>query len=257
VANLVNTVNVSIRNDVSIGESIAIGSNLVVGKNIINSGDFFTNYIYAKSIRINDAVIENTVLTNAFIDNVPISSQSLSFISTLSSNVQLQLDTNSKMQGERGIQGIKGDSITGERGIQGIQGDSITGERGIQGIQGESITGERGIQGIQGDSITGERGIQGIQGESITGERGIQGIKGDSITGATGATGAVGSSGASQLATDNTWTGVNNFTKSIGISSGYALNIGSSTLTESKVNYIDVNSSIQKSVKFKTKLEWR
>jgi predicted ATP-grasp superfamily ATP-dependent carboligase len=86
-----NTVDGAIRNDIADGESMAIGSNLVVGKNIVNSGN-----LYAKSILINDAVIENTILTNAFIENIPISSRSISFISTLSSDVQLQLDTISK-----------------------------------------------------------------------------------------------------------------------------------------------------------------
>jgi serine acetyltransferase len=57
-----NTVDGAIRNDIAIGESMAIGSNLVVGKNIVNSGNISTNNIYAKSIRINDAVIENTIL---------------------------------------------------------------------------------------------------------------------------------------------------------------------------------------------------
>ncbi len=111
ITNLMNTVDGAIRNDIAVGESMAIGSNLVVGKNIVNSGDIFTNNIYAKSIRINDAVIENTILTNAKIDNVDISSKSLAFISTLKSDVQLQLDTNSKqigLQGKTGIQGIQG-----------------------------------------------------------------------------------------------------------------------------------------------------
>jgi hypothetical protein len=91
--NLMNTVDGAIRNNAAIGELVAIGSNLVVVKNIVNSGDIFTNNIYAKSIRINDAVIENTLLTNVFIDKVPISSKAISFISNLSSDDQLQLDT--------------------------------------------------------------------------------------------------------------------------------------------------------------------
>jgi serine acetyltransferase len=75
--------------NIAIGESVAIGSNLVVGKNITNSENINTNSIYAKSIRINDAVIKNTVLTNVFIDKIPILSKAISFISNLSSDVQL------------------------------------------------------------------------------------------------------------------------------------------------------------------------
>jgi hypothetical protein len=82
VANLTNTVESAIRNNGAFGESVAIGSNLVVGKNIVNSGDIHTNSIYAKNLLIRDAVIENTILTKASIDNIPISSQSISFIST-------------------------------------------------------------------------------------------------------------------------------------------------------------------------------
>jgi hypothetical protein len=118
VANLVNTVNASIPNDVSIGESMAIGSNLVVGKNIVNSGDIFTKNIYAKSIRINDAVIDNTVLTNVFIDKIPILSKAISFISNLSSDVQLQLDTNSKKEGPSGKDGADS-TVTGPAGRDG------------------------------------------------------------------------------------------------------------------------------------------
>jgi hypothetical protein len=51
---------------------------------------------------IKDAIIENTILTNAKIDNVDISSRSISFISNLKSDVQLQLDNNSKQIGFRG-----------------------------------------------------------------------------------------------------------------------------------------------------------
>jgi hypothetical protein len=96
IGNLFNCGNGAFRDNVAVGESIAIGSILVVGKNIVNSGDIFTNNIFAKSILIKDAVIGNTILTNAKIDNVLISSKSLAFISTVSSDVQLQLDTNSK-----------------------------------------------------------------------------------------------------------------------------------------------------------------
>ncbi len=102
VANLVNTVEFATRNNGAFAEALAIGSNLVVGKNIVNSGDIFTNNIFAKSILIKDAVIENTILKNAKLDNVSISSRSLAFISTVSSDVQLQLDTNSKKVGPAG-----------------------------------------------------------------------------------------------------------------------------------------------------------
>ncbi len=104
-----NTVNGAIRNDEAIGESLAIGSNLVVGKNIVNSGDIYTNDIYAKSLVIKDAIIENTILTKAFIGDIPLSPQKISFINTLTSDVQLQLDTNSKQQGERGKKEIRGE----------------------------------------------------------------------------------------------------------------------------------------------------
>jgi hypothetical protein len=100
ITNLMNTVNGAIRNDLAIGESVSVGSNLVVGKNIVNSGDIHTNTIYANSINLNNAVFKNIL-----IDDTPISSQSISFINTLTSDVQLQLDTNSKKQGEQGIQG--------------------------------------------------------------------------------------------------------------------------------------------------------
>ena len=87
IGGLVNSVDGAIRNDVAIGESISIGANIVCGKNFVNSGDIYTNNIYAKSIVIKDAIVENTTLTNAFIDNIPISSKTISFISTLSSDV--------------------------------------------------------------------------------------------------------------------------------------------------------------------------
>ncbi len=77
ITNLMNSSDAAIRDNIAIGASVAIGSNLVVGNDVTNSGNIYTNNIYAKRIRINDAVIENTLLTNAFIDNVPISSQNL------------------------------------------------------------------------------------------------------------------------------------------------------------------------------------
>jgi hypothetical protein len=192
ITNLMNSADGAIRNNVAIGESVAIGSNLVVGENIVNSGDIFTNNIFAKSILIKDAKIENTILTNAKIDNVDISSRSLAFISTVSSDVQLQLDTNSKKigpqglkgdTGTQGIQGLKGD--TGTQGIQGLKGD--TGTQGIQGLKGD--TGTQGIQGLKGD--TGTQGIQGLKGD--TGTQGIQGLKGD--TGTQGIQGLKGDTG--------------------------------------------------------------
>jgi ribosomal protein S11 len=96
---LMNSVDGSMRNDVSVGESLAIGSNLVVGKNIVNSGNFYTNNIYAKSIVIKDAIIQNTNLTNVNIDGVPV--KNLGFINTLSSDVQIQIDTNSNQLNTR------------------------------------------------------------------------------------------------------------------------------------------------------------
>ena len=87
VGGLVNSVDGATTNNVAIGESISIGANIVCGKNFVNSGDIYTNNIYAKSIVIKDAIIENTNLTNALIDNIPISSKTISFISTLSSDV--------------------------------------------------------------------------------------------------------------------------------------------------------------------------
>jgi hypothetical protein len=110
VANLVNTVESATRNNGAFAESLAIGSNLVVGKNIVISGDIHTNTLYAKSLLIRDAVIENTILTKAFIGDIPLLPQKISFINTLTSDVQLQLDTNSKKIGPAGtvLQGLMG-----------------------------------------------------------------------------------------------------------------------------------------------------
>ena len=109
VLGLVNGIDGAIRNDTAIAESIAIGSNIVCGKNIVNNGDIYTNNIYAKSI-----VVDNTILKTVFIDDVPIQSRTIAFISNLSSDVQLQLDTNAKQEGAPGKDGI--DGIDGTNG---------------------------------------------------------------------------------------------------------------------------------------------
>ena len=136
VLGLVNGIDTATRNNTATADSIAIGANIVCGQNIINSGDIYTNSIYAKRIVVDDSVFQNTVLKNAFIDDVPFDSKTISFISNLSSDVQLQLDTNSKQIGPIGL--------TGNDGIQGIQG--IIGLKGNDGIQG--------IQGITGLTMT-------------------------------------------------------------------------------------------------------
>jgi hypothetical protein len=82
IDNLLLTKDAAIRDDVCIGESLSIGSNLCVGKNIVNSGDIFTNKINAKSI----------TFINAFIEDIAIKKDSISFIKNLSSDVQLQID---------------------------------------------------------------------------------------------------------------------------------------------------------------------
>jgi hypothetical protein len=56
VANLGKTIECAIPNNLGIEESLAVGSNLVVGKNIVNSGDIYTNDIYAKSISLKNGV---------------------------------------------------------------------------------------------------------------------------------------------------------------------------------------------------------
>ena len=52
ITKLMNTSDAAIRDNVGVGESVSIGSNLVVGKNVVNSGNIYTNNIYAKSIFI-------------------------------------------------------------------------------------------------------------------------------------------------------------------------------------------------------------
>jgi hypothetical protein len=87
ITNLIKSADSAIRDNIAIAESISVGSKLVVGENIVNSGDIFTNNIFAKSILIRDAVIENTILTKAFIGDIPLSPQKISFINTLKSDV--------------------------------------------------------------------------------------------------------------------------------------------------------------------------
>lgn len=88
-----------------------------------------------------------------------------------------------KIKGEQGIQGVKGD--TGATGPQGVKGDTgATGPQGKQGIQGP--TGPQGKQGNTGATgPTGPQGKQGPQGiQGNTGPQGPQGVKGN--TGPTG-----------------------------------------------------------------------
>jgi hypothetical protein len=110
ITTLMNSADGAIRNNVAVGESVTIGSNLIV-----NSGNTFTNNIFAI---FSQTIIQNTILTNAKIDNVYISSKSLAFISTLSSDVQLQLDTYSKKIGPSGKDGVDS-TVAGPAGRDG------------------------------------------------------------------------------------------------------------------------------------------
>jgi hypothetical protein len=129
ITKLMNTADGAIRDNIAIGESISVGGNMACGKNIVNSGDIYTNNIFAKSILIKDAVIENTILANAKIDDVPISSRSLAFISTLTSDVQLQLDTNSKQIGPKGADS----TVPGPKGEDGLN-STVPGPKGEDGL---------------------------------------------------------------------------------------------------------------------------
>ena len=139
ITKLMNSSNGAIRDNMAVSESVAIGSNLVVGKNIVNSGDIYTNNIIAKSISIKDAVFKNIL-----IDDTPINSTSIRFIRNLSSDVQLQLDTNSKKIGPAGK-----DGLDGSPGTNGLDGSS--GTNGTNGLDGSSGTnGTNGLDGSPG-----------------------------------------------------------------------------------------------------------
>jgi hypothetical protein len=232
ITKLMNSADAAIRDNIAIGESISVGGNMACGKNIVNSGDIYTNNIFAKSISIKDAIIENTILTKASIDDVPISSRSLAFISTLTSDVQLQLDTNSKKQGERGEQGIQGESIKGDRGEQGIQGESIKGDQGEQGIQGESIKGDTGLTG--NDGTNGSNGVKGDTGlTGNDGTNGSNGVKGDTgLTGNDGTNGSNGVKGDTGLTGNDGTNGSNGLDGKDGLNStlgAYFVNLGVGT----------------------------
>jgi hypothetical protein len=192
VANLVNTIESATRNNGAFGESVAIGSNLVVGKNIINSGDIHTNTIYAKSLLIRDAVIENTILTKAFIGDIPLSPQKISFINTLTSDVQLQLDTNSKKIGPAGKDGLDGSSGTnGTNGLDGSLGtNGLDGSPGANGSNG--LDGSPGVNGLDGSPGTnGSNGLNGSPGanglDGSPGSNGSNGLDGkDGLNGKDG-----------------------------------------------------------------------
>jgi hypothetical protein len=199
VSGLVNTIDIAIRNDVAIGESIAISGNIVCGKNITNSGNIYCfGTLFTKKIVIENAIIQNTNLSNTFIDDVPISSQSISFISRLTSDVQSQIDKK-QQKGDTGDTGLTG--MTGQAGIDGSDGATgdtgltgMTGQAGIDGIDGtDGATGMTGQAGIDGsDGATGDTGLTGM-----TGQAGINGIDGtDGATGMTGQAGIDGSDGA-------------------------------------------------------------
>jgi hypothetical protein len=101
----------------------------------------------------------------------------------------LEIAKSAKAQkGERGDRGEKGDpgdikvvnhpvpGPQGERGLQGLKGDK--GERGLQGQHGlKGDTGEQGPQGLKGD--TGDKGDKGAPGKNgALGERGFMGPPG-------------------------------------------------------------------------------
>ena len=50
ITNLIKSADSAIRDNIAIGESISVGGNIACGKNIVNSGDIYTNNIFAKSI---------------------------------------------------------------------------------------------------------------------------------------------------------------------------------------------------------------
>jgi hypothetical protein len=91
----------------------------------------------------------------------------------------------------------------------------------------------KAAQGIKGD--VGATGGQGIQGN--VGATGGQGIQGN-----VGATGQTGSSGASQLGTDNIWTGIQSFSQPIyqNINNNQVVNIGSGNLINNSSGYGNV-----------------
>jgi len=101
----------------------------------------------------------------------------------------LEIAKSAKAQkGERGDRGEKGDpgdikvvnhpvpGPQGERGVQGLKGDK--GERGLQGQHGlKGDTGAQGPQGLKGD--TGDKGDKGTPGKNgALGERGFMGPPG-------------------------------------------------------------------------------
>jgi hypothetical protein len=178
-SHLMNTVNGAIRNDVAIGESLAIGSNLVVGKNIVNSGDIHTNNIYAKSINL-----KNGVFKNILIDDIPISSQSISFISTLTSDVQLQLDTNSKKIGPAGKDGLDS-TVAGPAGKDGLD-STVAGPAGRDGAD-STVAGPAGRDGAD-STVAGPAGRDGAD-STVAGPAGRDGAD-STVAGPAGRDGA-------------------------------------------------------------------
>ncbi len=171
VYSIINSVESTTRNNGVFGESVSVGSNLVVGKNIVNNGDIFTNNVYATSVQIKDAVIQNTILTNAFIDNVQIKPRALSLIANVTSDVQVQLDTNAKKKGDKGDTGDTGASIKGDKGDTGDTGASIKGDNGDTGNTGASIKCDKGDTGNTGAAIKGTNGDTGNTSASIHGDK--------------------------------------------------------------------------------------
>jgi len=119
---------------------------------------------------------------------------------------------NNNVVGVTGAQGSTG--TNGINGSQGPQGNAGTnGTNGSQGPQGNAgtngINGFQGPQGNAGASVTGSQGPQGNGGTN--GTNGSQGPQGN-----VGPTGPAGSGGSTDLLTsNNTWSGLNNFTNAI------------------------------------------
>jgi hypothetical protein len=165
VAHLMNTVVFATRNNGAFGEALAIGSNLVVGKNIVNSGDIHTNTIYAKSINLNNAVFKNIL-----IDDIPINSASIRYIQNLSSDVQLQLDTNSKQIGPAGRDGADS-TVAGPVGRDGAD-STVAGPAGRDGLD-STVAGPAGRDGAD-STVAGPAGKDGAD-STVAGPAGRDG----------------------------------------------------------------------------------
>ena len=168
-----------------------------------------------------------------------ISNSVFNYLSGVSSNIQIQLNTISASVGPQGAQGSQGyQGLIGSQGSQGYQGNQgyqgTVGSQGNQGSQGavgsqgnqgnQGIVGSQGNQGNQG--AVGSQGNQGYQGavgsqgnqgnQGTVGSQGNQGYQG--TVGSQGSQGSQGNQGTTpststfpQFTTNNNMTGNNTF----------------------------------------------